>query len=169
MKIFLVSMFFASLMPVMAFAEACMPCREVWQMNEMVEKSEVVLLAKRSDTKAGNAYEQGPDFIELEVLEVLKGNGDVDIGDTIDARSWYGICPYGVQMERYEKAVVFLNKESSGFWLFSNPSYEAATYENKLCNDEAMSIKGQNLIIWDPAIRQEVPYPLTEFKRVFVK
>ena len=137
-------------------------------MQDVIAKSDIVVIAKRGDGEIGNAYTQGPENFELEILEIFKGNGEVEVGDFIDVQSWYGICPYGVQMDRYEKAVVFLTKESGGSW-FSNPTYKATTYSHALCNDEAMTLKGKNLLIWDPAIRKEVKYPLTEFKRVFIK
>ena len=156
------------LLSALARAESCTPCKAIWPMQDLVAKSDLVAVVRRGDGEIGNTYEQGPELVELEILDILKGNGEVEVGDYIDAQSWYGICPYGVQMERYETAVVFLNKVSGGIWLFSSPTYESATYTHALCNDEAMTLKGKNLLIWDPAIRKQVNYPLTEFKRVFI-
>jgi hypothetical protein len=145
-------------------------------MQDLVAKSDLVLIAKRGSGafgnrkgSFGNQYKQWPEMIELKVLEILKGNGEIEVDDEIEVQSWYGICPYGVQMERYETAVVFLNKaKNQGWWFFSNTVYEAATYAASLCNDEAMTLKGRNLLIWDPVIRKQVKYPLTEFRRVFI-
>jgi len=136
-------------------------------MEQMVAESQAIIIAKRIDHADSTSYKENQAYIEIEVVEVLKPDGSLQVGDEIEVQSWYGICPYGLQMNRYENAVVFLNKQSEGSW-FSSPKYESATYKHALCNDDAMRLKKQSLIIWDPLKRLEVKYPMTEFRRVFL-
>lgn len=148
-------------------ADACTPCQKTWSMEQMVAESGAIIIGKRIDKNVSEKYEQGPEHITILVKDVMKSDGQIEVGDEIEVRSWYGICPYGVQMQRYYEAVIFLNKASEGGW-FSGPEYESATFKHALCNDEAMELKKKNIIIWDPITRREVKYPLTEFRRVFM-
>lgn len=163
--------FFTLLCVLMVFApslaHACTPCQTTWPMDRIISETEVVFLGQRVDKSRKNTYKEDDEFIEIRVDELLKPNAEVEVGDVLEVHSWYGACPYGVQMDRYEKAVVFLNKESDGNW-FVSPTYESGTFKNALCNDEAMTLQGQNMLIWDPVVRQNVKYPLAEFRRVFL-
>lgn len=157
------SMFFAALP-----AQACTPCQTTWPMERMVAESEIVILGERVDDILKYQYAEDENgFYKVKVEELLKPYPEIEVGDVLKVQSWYGICPYGLQMDRHEQAVIFLNKAQDGTW-FSSPTYEAATYKHALCNDEAMTIDKKDMLVWDPVVRQTVKYPLAEFRRVFL-
>lgn len=152
---------------------ACQPCQGVATLPELVAESELIILAYRKDPKQDEQYVRGPDSIEVKVFEVLKSNGEVKVGDHLIVRSWYGECPYGVHMARYANSLLFLKKEKKeqSFFdkiTFAEPVYEAATFEKAWCNEAKMRLKGKDLIIWDPILRQRIKYPYELFKQQFL-
>lgn len=108
MRHFIIS-FILSLVFLNNAALACEPCPEMLDIRQTAEKADIILLAHRpgytpaEDTKIRQM--QGPETIELQVLDVLKG----DYKDPkITVQSWSGMCQYGIYLKD-ETAVVFLS------------------------------------------------------------
>ena len=165
MKMFVIFLLLFSFSPLEAFA--CSPCQTTWPMERMVSESEIMIMGQRVDRAHKNSYKEKDAAVEIRIDELLKPHPELKVGDVLEVNSWYGSCPYGLQMKRFEKAVIFLNKASDGTW-FTSPTYESATYKHALCNDEAMTLDKKSLLVWDPVIRKNVKYPLAEFRRVFL-
>ncbi len=133
----------------------------------MVDETEILIVGKRVDKVHRGIYDENLERVAIEVMEVIKGDGVLEVGDEIEVKSWYGICPYGVQMDRFEDSLVFLNKVSEGTW-FTSAEYEAATYKHALCNDESIPLRDGKLSVWEPRLDKTIKYPMSEFRRVFL-
>ncbi|MDC7675702.1 hypothetical protein [Asticcacaulis machinosus] len=91
-------------------ALACQPCGEALSLPDTIHKAEVIVIGERrsggNEAFAGG-LDRKNDYITLTVSKVLKGQG---VPEEISVRSWYGMCPYGIDIDKNQPAIVYLRK-----------------------------------------------------------
>lgn len=108
-----------SLLLITAPVLACEPCNEVSNLDRTIKKTQyIILLGQKISESDFSNY--GPDWIEIKVDHVLKGN---IVQDKIKFAGWYGMCGYGFTDVEYGKSyLMFLTKEPE------DPIYEAVDW-----------------------------------------
>jgi len=88
-------------------ARACEPCYRILTLEETAEAADLVIIGKLSKDgpSTGDFPHGGPDWIEMQVLEVLKGE---PIAKKIRANSWDGMCAYGILLPDKQEYLIFL-------------------------------------------------------------
>ena len=84
---------------------ACQPCRSSLNLEQSLNKADLVIIGKRIDFATGDV---APAKIQVKVLKVLKGKLK---GEQVAARSWYGMCPYGIIVD--DQTYLMVLKKSS--------------------------------------------------------
>ncbi|MDD3370660.1 MAG: hypothetical protein PHE27_02420 [Alphaproteobacteria bacterium] len=80
---------------------------------ESIEKADAVIVAERTTESEGEAkgdLSALPPFIDIDVLDILKGNVPEH---KIRVKSFSGMCPYGIYFQKGTKAVVILAHRQS--------------------------------------------------------
>ena len=94
-------------------AQACEPCLEVLTLEETAAAADLIIIGKKVGegprTDDGEGW-GGPEWIEVQVIEVLKGKVDQT---TIKVNSWYGMCAYGIIIQDKREYLIFLHKPDS--------------------------------------------------------
>lgn len=96
-------------------ALACEPCAKIYSLQETIQKSDLIIVGERADYKEGEVSEKepsGPAFINIRVQKILKGQTADSI---IKVHSWYGMCSYGIYLNKTEKAVLYLSKKEGAY------------------------------------------------------
>lgn len=76
-------------------AQACEPCFEIWDLDQTAEGADLIIVGRKvsEGPSTGDAPNGGPDWIQVRVEEVLKGEVDAN---QIQVNSWDGMCDYGI-------------------------------------------------------------------------
>ena len=74
-------------------AIACQPCKSKLNLEQSLEKADLVIVGKRIDY---DPEEKMPSSIKVNIIKVLKG--EIKKGQ-IEVKSWYGMCPYGIVVD----------------------------------------------------------------------
>jgi hypothetical protein len=101
---------FISLIFLLAYAapaRACEPCYRILTLEETTESAALVIIGKlvRKGLSTGDYPQGGPDWIEVQVLETLKGTQGAT---KIRVNSWDGMCNYGILLPDKRDYVIFL-------------------------------------------------------------
>jgi hypothetical protein len=91
-------------------AHACEPCLEVLTLEETAAVADLVIIGKKvknGPNVNGGGIGSSPDWIEVKVIEVLKGEIEET---TIKVNSWNGMCAYGIVIEDKGEHLIFLQK-----------------------------------------------------------
>lgn len=91
-------------------AGACEPCMEVATFDEAVEAADLIIVGQK--VADGPSTGDGPDWITVQVIDVLKG--EVPAEHRIRVNSWDGMCLYGIPADNERK--VMLLEEGSGIY-----------------------------------------------------
>ena len=112
---FLAATLILGLLMVTHSARACEPCMESLNLEDTTAAADLIVIGRlvREGPSTGN----GPDWIEIEILEVWKGQAPQS---EIRANSWNGMCAYGIILPDREPYLIFL--ESKGEF------YDAVNY-----------------------------------------
>jgi hypothetical protein len=86
-------------------ARACEPCVEILDLEQTTAAAELIVIG--SLVREGPSTGSGPDWLEIEVLEVWKGG--LDQG-RIRVNSWDGMCAYGITLLDHEPHLIFLDR-----------------------------------------------------------
>jgi hypothetical protein len=88
-------------------ARACEPCYRILTLEETAAAADLVIIGKlaKEGPITDNFPHGGPDWIEIQVLEVLKGEPSAK---KIRANSWDGMCAYGILLPDKGKYLIFL-------------------------------------------------------------
>jgi len=90
---------------------ACQPCTAKLDFDETLKASDLVVIGRRvgeyPSPEMALPNRMGPDWIRIEVLEILKGYCPNRI---IKVNSFNGMCPYGIVIEDDNKHIFFLQK-----------------------------------------------------------
>jgi hypothetical protein len=88
-------------------ARACEPCYRILALEETAEAADLIIIGKlaREGPSTGEFPHGGPDWIEIQVLETLKGKPGAK---KIRANSWDGMCAYGILLPDKQEYLIFL-------------------------------------------------------------
>jgi hypothetical protein len=88
-------------------ARACEVCYRILTLEETAEAADLVIIGKlvREGPSTGDYPHGGPDWIEVQVLETLKGEQGAK---KIRANSWDGMCAYGILLPDEGEYLIFL-------------------------------------------------------------
>ena len=101
-----------------AQAWACEACQGTWDFKKTAEHADAVIVGQ----KVGEQRAEKPEWIDVNVLQVLKGG----ISEKkIRISSWYGMCSYGIQADD-KRYVVLLVKPSQGHAYYDAVNYGCA-------------------------------------------
>jgi hypothetical protein len=92
---------------------ACEPCAEVLGLDETVRQADLVIVGRKTDAEphaATGPAGAAPDWIDVEVLQVLKGTS---AEARLRVNSWDGMCDYGIVVDAHPH-VMFLVKPRPG-------------------------------------------------------
>lgn len=99
-----------------AVSYACEPCYPIFNFEETVKEADLIIIGREISegpiTIPGERQQAGPDWIEVKVLQVLKGESQEE---KITVNSWDGMCPVGIfiaQKDKDKDYVFFLQKRS---------------------------------------------------------
>lgn len=126
-------------------ARACPPCPEIWNLRRTVVEAELIVVAERTEVPGGEARAvargDGPPFIDLRVLRVLKGEARAP---TLRVASWYGMCEYGLYVGE-GRWLVFLAHRQSIEQVPPAPERERIAYVslNGGCAKKALRLRGE--------------------------
>jgi hypothetical protein len=103
------------LMLVTTVARACEPCMEFLSLEDTTAAADLIVVGRlvREGPSTGN----GPDWIEIEILEIWKGEASHSV---IRVNSWNGMCAYGIILLDRDSYLIFL--EAKGEY------YDAVNY-----------------------------------------
>jgi hypothetical protein len=91
-------------------ARACEPCQSIATFDEAADAAQLIIVGQV--VAEGPSTGSGPDWITVQVIDVLKG----DPPDTrIRVNSWDGMCGYGVVLAKGEQAVMLLTDGGEQF------------------------------------------------------
>lgn len=137
--LFLLAVFFLLALPDQA--KACEPCESILSLEDTTAQADLVfigrLAAEGPATDDGEGW-GGPEWIEVDVVEVYKGRPS---GERVRVHSWSGMCPYGIILNDQSEHLIFLQETSSG--------YDAVNYG---CAVKQLSIEEGRVIIGDQAL-----------------
>jgi len=111
---------------------ACEPCLETLNLDETVGRADLIIVGQKikdgpPSGPEGDVIDYGPDWIEVKILEILKGETSEEI---IKVNSWSAMCSYGIVIDDRDY-VMFLEyrsvKESSPL-LDEDYTYNAVNY-----------------------------------------
>lgn len=131
---------------------ACESCPHILNLEETIQQSDVVIIGKRTDhdpeeQSFGSGFPKRPELIKIQVIRTLKGEPGFS---TLNAHSWYGMCPYGIQLKN-EEALIFLSKteSNSGNKLLGLDYYFRDRYGsvNNGCAQKSFEVKNNQLEI----------------------
>lgn len=122
-------------------AKACEPCEAILSLEDTAAQADLVIIGRL--TKEGPATDDGegwggPEWIEIEVVEVFKGRPS---GEQVRVNSWSGMCPYGITLNDANEHLIFLQETSGG--------YDAVNYG---CAVKQLTIQEGRVIIGDQAL-----------------
>jgi hypothetical protein len=141
---------FLFLMAMVAPGMACEPCAQMLDLKGTIAQAQLVIVGQRVDFNSSEkgrwAKQQGPETVQIKVLQTWKGSPS---GTIIRARSWYGMCPYGVVMDD-QSYVLFLVKEEGDY-----------TSVNSGCSIKSLPFAKDAVTI------DGDPIPLAEFKKSY--
>jgi hypothetical protein len=88
-------------------ALACEPCFRILTLEETAEAADLVIIGRlaRKGPSTGDYPQGGPDWIEVQVLETLKGKPKEK---RIRVNSWDGMCNYGIILPDKRDYIIFL-------------------------------------------------------------
>jgi hypothetical protein len=95
-------------------AWACEPCMKTLDLDESVERADLIIVGRRTDyfSREAEGPFGGPDTVRVKVLRVLKGPADVD---EITVNSWDGMCDYGIVVD--DREYVMLLEEQGPIYI----------------------------------------------------
>jgi hypothetical protein len=106
-RIFTLIMVLTAALLIALDAHACEPCQHIATFDEAADAARLIIVGQV--VAEGPSTGSGPDWITVQVIDVLKG----DPPDTrIRVNSWDGMCGYGIVLAKGEQAVMLL--EDSG-------------------------------------------------------
>jgi len=97
---------------------ACEPCGNSLDFNETVRRSDLVIIGEKFSDGPWTGLrdsQAGPDWIEVKVHDVLKGESNED---AITINSWNGMCSYGILIGD-GKHIIFLKRRMMGLRIIS--------------------------------------------------
>lgn len=92
-------------------ALACEPCSSILTLEQTATKADTIVIGEPASSDDALSTSR-PEYIHVKVQRALKGK---QVDKVIKVRSWYGICPFGIQFSRNEKALIFLSKENDHY------------------------------------------------------
>ncbi|MGD8821561.1 MAG: hypothetical protein PVG63_00535 [Anaerolineales bacterium] len=140
-NLLLAAMFIFGLLMLTDAARACEPCVEILDLEQTTTAADVIVIGRL--VREGPSTGFGPDWLEIEILEVWKGELEQA---RIQVNSWDGMCAYGVILFDHEPHLIFLEKQGDIY----------DTVENG-CAVRSILIEGNQIITDDG------PVPLDEF------
>jgi hypothetical protein len=99
----LIALAILSLLIVTSPARACEPCIEILNLEQTTAAAELIVIGRL--VQEGPSTGSGPDWLEIEILELWKGELDQT---QIRVNSWDGMCAYGVILFDHEPHLIFL-------------------------------------------------------------
>ena len=105
-RLSLAVIFFLGIILLTNSARACEPCVEILDVEQTTAAAELIIIGRL--VREGPSTGSGPDWLEIEVLEVWKG----ELAQRrIQVNSWDGMCAYGVILFDHEPHLIFLVKQ----------------------------------------------------------
>lgn len=124
-------------------AMACDPCFNRISLSKSITRASLIVQVVNRDRNSSSNMTQGPEYVNLTVEKVLKGEPDDAV---IKVHSWYGECVYGVHLALNERAVLLLEEStdilSGGF----DGSYKLV---EDGCSEGQLEMKGNKLRVAD--------------------
>lgn len=96
-------------------ARACEPCFEILNLEDTTAAADLIVVGRL--VREGPSTGTGPDWIEIAVLEVWKGEAPQTV---LRVNSWDGMCAYGIILLNRDSYLIFLEAEGE--------SYDAVNY-----------------------------------------
>ncbi|MGD8457153.1 MAG: hypothetical protein PVF83_12275 [Anaerolineales bacterium] len=89
-------------------ARACEPCYRILTLEETAEAADLIIIGKLAGEgpSTGDYPHGGPDWIDVQVLETLKGKPSA----MIRVNSWDGMCAYGIILPDKQDYLIFLEE-----------------------------------------------------------
>jgi len=129
---------------------ACQPCAKTLNFKETAHQADLIIIGKKVFEGPWSGPEvigYGPDWIEVEVIQILKGETSEKI---IKVNSWDAMCTYGVILDDNEH-VVFL-KEKNGQIREDDYQYDAVNFG---CSVKTYLKKDENVVFSEEEISLE--------------
>lgn len=111
----------ASCIFISAAAIACQPCIERRSLEKSAKQASVIVWVRNEDRNSRGSLRSGPDFVDLTVKKIIKGDPDPDY---VKVRSWYGECAYGAQMQLGAEAILLLEEATDIYSGKPNGTYK---------------------------------------------
>ena len=113
--LFLAATLFLGVLIITTSARACEPCVEFLNLEDTAAAADLIVVGRL--VREGPSTGSGPDWIEIEILEVWKGETSQNV---IRVNSWDGMCAYGIILLNRDSYLIFL--EAKGEY------YDAVNY-----------------------------------------
>jgi hypothetical protein len=106
-KLLIFSISILILLVIVSPAKACEPCFKILTLEETAEQADLIIIGKKvkEGPSTGQYPQGGPDWIEIKVLETLKGEAPAN---RIKVNSWDGMCNYGIIITDKREYLIFL-------------------------------------------------------------
>lgn len=101
--LFLAAAIFLGFLMVTTSARACEPCVEFLNLEDTTAAADLIVVGRL--VREGPSTGTGPDWIEIEILEVWKGEAPQSV---IRLNSWDGMCAYGIILLNRDSYLIFL-------------------------------------------------------------
>jgi len=116
---------------------ACEPCGSSLNLDKSLAGADLVVVGKRLDY---DADEVQPQSIKVRVLSVMKGE---IAGETINVRSWYGMCPYGIIVD--DQTYLMILKKSSEMPGMYEPVAYGCSVRTLLVKSDTVTVDGEKM------------------------
>ena len=127
---------------------ACEPCVKALNLEESINKSDLIIVGAKvaQGPAASDVGPGGPEWIEVKVTRILKGNIKED---KIKVNSWDGMCPYGIIVDEKYYAMLLAERKSS----YADYQYDAVDFgcavKTLLVENNMVNVEGKGVSIDD--------------------
>jgi hypothetical protein len=137
---FTLIMVLAAALLIVLDAHACEPCQNIATFDEAADAAQLIIVGQV--VAEGPSTGSGPDWITVQVIDVLKGTPPET---RIRVNSWDGMCGYGIMVDRGDQAVMLL---TDGGDQFVTVNYSCAISQYTM-TDGAVIVDAQPVALTD--------------------
>lgn len=127
--LFVIVTFILGFLMATTLAQACEPCMEFLNLEDTTAAADLIVVGQL--VREGPSTGTGPDWIDIEIIEVWKGEAPQSV---IRVNSWDGMCAYGIILQNRDSYLIFLEAEGE--------NYDAVNYG---CAVRSMPIQSEQI------------------------
>ncbi len=140
-----------ALLALLQSAWGCEPCSGTLNLVETVDKADLIIVGQKiadgTKTESNSPDYTGADWIEVQVIEVLKG--DPPGQQQLKVKSWEDVCPYGIVVDD-RVYVMFLEKKDDAAGEYQYDAVNSGcALKTLLLEDDKVNVAGQALALGD--------------------